>query len=80
MLAIVIGTGFLAGTLVLSDSLSTALRSPIGKSMIRYTPWPSVLAVRTFSMSAGLVASTVTPGNTPPDESLTTPAMPLAPV
>src|SRR5688500_7909801 len=31
-------------------------------------------------MSAGLEASTVTPGSTPPDESRTMPAMPLAPV
>lgn len=30
---------------------------------------------RTFSVSAGLDASTVTPGNTAPDVSLTTPAM-----
>jgi hypothetical protein len=33
------------------------------------------VAVRTFSISAGLAASTVTPGKTPPDVSLTTPAM-----
>jgi hypothetical protein len=42
---------------------------------IRYWPLPSVVAVRTFSMSAGLVASTVTPGNTAPEASLTTPAI-----
>src|SRR5213594_3398133 len=40
-----------------------------------YTPWPSVTAVRTFSISAGLAASTVTPGSTAPDASLTTPLM-----
>jgi hypothetical protein len=34
----------------------------------------SVTAVRTFSMSAGLAASTVTPGSTPPELSRTTPA------
>src|SRR4029077_3607730 len=34
---------------------------------------PSVTAVGTFSMSAGLDASTVTPGSTAPDASLTTP-------
>src|SRR4030095_1212158 len=41
------------------------------------------LAVTTFldfSISAGLDASTVTPGNTAPDVSLTTPAIPLADV
>src|ERR671937_875454 len=42
---------------------------------IRYCPSPSVTAVRTFSMSAGLAASTVTPGSTAPVVSLTTPAM-----
>jgi hypothetical protein len=34
-----------------------------------------VTALRTFSISAGLDASTVTPGSTAPDESRTTPAM-----
>src|SRR6266478_1554330 len=42
-----------------------------------YSPLSSVTTVRTFSISAGLAASTVTPGNTAPDESLTTPAIPL---
>src|SRR5213076_1417267 len=37
----------------------------------------SVATVRTFSMSAGLAASTVTPGNTAPIASFTTP--PIAP-
>src|SRR5215468_3346849 len=36
------------------------------------------MTVRTFSMSAGLAASTVTPGSTAPEASLTTPAIPLA--
>src|ERR1051326_6943442 len=40
---------------------------------MRYWPDPSVVAVRTFSMSAGLAASTVTPGSPAPDASLTTP-------
>jgi hypothetical protein len=40
-----------------------------------YWPEESVTTVRTFSMRAGLAASTVTPGNTAPDVSLTTPAM-----
>ena len=35
---------------------------------------PSVVTERTFSISAGLAASTVTPGSTAPDVSLTTPA------
>src|SRR5688572_26562548 len=42
---------------------------------MRYRPAPSVAVVRTFSISAGLAASTVTPGRTAPDESLTAPAM-----
>jgi hypothetical protein len=33
--------------------------------------------VRTFSISAGLATSTVTPGRTAPDASLTTPAIAL---
>src|SRR5688572_4028318 len=40
---------------------------------MRYTPPESLTTERTFSMRAGLVASTVTPGSTAPDESLTTP-------
>src|SRR5687768_1099010 len=42
--------------------------------MMRYWPEPSVMAVRTFSMSTGLAASTVTPGRTAPDASATVPA------
>jgi hypothetical protein len=38
-------------------------------------PSLSVMAVRTFSISAGLAASTVTPGRTPPDASTTAPPM-----
>src|ERR1041384_2436833 len=41
---------------------------------MRYWPLPSVTAVRTFSISAGLVTSTVTPGRTAPDASLALPA------
>src|SRR5678810_1184940 len=41
----------------------------------RYWPDPSVTTVRTFSISAGLAASTVTPGSTAPDASLTVPEM-----
>src|SRR5881397_2143797 len=43
--------------------------------MILYCPEPSVTTVRTFSISAGLAASTVTPGSTAPVVSLTTPAI-----
>src|SRR5437867_10508089 len=43
--------------------------------MIRYWPAPSVVTVRVFSISTGLDASTVTPGSTAPDVSLTTPAI-----
>src|SRR5258708_6116421 len=41
---------------------------------MRYCPVASETAVRVFSISAGLAASTVTPGNTAPDASLTVPA------
>src|SRR5262245_39052815 len=43
-----------------------------------YWPCESDTTVRTFSISAGLDASTVTPGRTPPEVSCTTPAMPCA--
>src|SRR5687768_712283 len=43
--------------------------------MILYWPVPSVTTERTFSMSAGLDASTTTPGSTAPEASLTTPAI-----
>src|SRR4029079_19168332 len=46
---------------------------------MRYAPLPSVTAVRTLPVSAGLVASTVTPGNAAFDVSRTTPAMVAAP-
>src|SRR5215831_2647945 len=48
---------------------------PGSRSTTRYCPVPSVSAVRVFSMSTGLDTSTVTPGRTPPDGSLTVPAM-----
>src|SRR5436190_297772 len=41
-----------------------------------YRPSPSETTVRTFSIRAGLAASTVTPGSTAPVVSFTTPAMP----
>src|SRR5437867_7695003 len=42
---------------------------------MRYWPVASVTTDRVFSISTGLVASTVTPGNTAPDASLTTPVI-----
>src|SRR5204863_9513429 len=48
---------------------------PGRRSTIRYCPVLSVTTVRAFSISAGLDASTVTPGSTPPDGSLTVPAI-----
>src|SRR5262249_3797292 len=47
--------------------------------MILYWPSASLTTDRTFSMSAGLAASTVTPGITAPEGSRTTPAIPPAP-
>src|SRR5204863_2392400 len=44
-------------------------------STILYWPLSSVVALRTFSMSAGLDASTTTPGMIAPVVSLTMPAM-----
>ena len=43
------------------------------RSTMRYWPVPSVTTERTFSISAGLAASTVTPGSTAPDASRTVP-------
>src|SRR5262245_61328238 len=42
---------------------------------MRNSPRSSVTALRTFSMRTGLDASTVTPGSTAPDASVTTPEM-----
>jgi hypothetical protein len=42
---------------------------------MRYWPLPSVTAVRVCSMRLGLDASTVTPGSTAPEPSVTTPAI-----
>src|SRR6266850_5462522 len=42
---------------------------------MRYWPVPPVTTDRTFSISAGLDASTVTPGSTAPDASFTCPAI-----
>src|SRR5918993_2942735 len=43
--------------------------------MMRYCPFSSVVAVRTFSIKSGLVASTVTPGRTAPLVSFTMPVI-----
>jgi hypothetical protein len=48
---------------------------PGRRSTIRYWPVSSLTTERTFSMSTGLAASTVTPGSTPPEASLTTPVI-----
>src|SRR5689334_22942468 len=42
---------------------------------MRYWPVSLLTTERTFSINAGLAASTVTPGRTPPETSLTTPVM-----
>ena len=42
---------------------------------MRYWPVSSVTTERVFSMRTELAASTVTPGSTAPDASLTTPVM-----
>src|SRR5229473_6903597 len=47
---------------------------PTARSTILYWTWLSVTALRALSMSAGLEASTVTPGSTAPEVSLATPA------
>ena len=42
---------------------------------MRYWPPSSLTTERILSISTGLAASTVTPGSTPPEASLTTPVM-----
>ena len=48
---------------------------PGRKSTTRYCPVASLMTDRTFSIRTGLAASTVTPGSTAPDTSLTTPVI-----
>ena len=50
---------------------------PGRSATIEYVPEPLVTVERVFSISAGLDTSTVTPGSTPPDASLTVPEMVL---
>ena len=56
-------------------SVNVTEYTPGRRSTTLYCPSPSVTALRTFSINAGLDTSTVTPGNTPPDVSRTTPAI-----
>src|SRR5688500_5565601 len=63
------------GTLLNPASENFTAYAAGGRVTMRYWPVSSVTTVRTFSVNAGLAASTVTPGRTAPDESLTTPAM-----
>jgi hypothetical protein len=60
-------------TVVNPWSVNVTLYMPGGRSVMRYRPVESLVADRTFSISTGLVASTLTPGSTAPDASLTTP-------
>src|SRR5262245_40850918 len=61
-------------TVLNPGSVNVSVYVPGRRSTMRYWPVPSVTTERTFSISAGLAASTVTPGRTAPDGSLTTPA------
>src|SRR5262245_14673261 len=62
-------------TLLKPERVNVTTYDPGRRFSILYWPLPSVVADRVFSMSAGLDASTVTPGRTAPDASLTVPAM-----
>ena len=55
--------------------VNVTLYVPGLRSLMRYWPAPSVTALRVRSMSAGLDASTVTPGSAAPVPSFTTPAI-----
>src|SRR5882724_11264560 len=59
-------------------NVNVTLYVPGTNSTILYSPVASVTALRTFSINAGLLASTVTPGSTAPVASLTVPE--IAPV
>jgi hypothetical protein len=56
-------------------SVNVTVYVPALRSMMRYEPRPSVTADRVRSIKAGPAASTVTPGSTAPEESVTTPVM-----
>src|SRR5262245_4751471 len=57
------------------DRENVTVYEPARRSTMRYWPLPSVVADLPFSISAGLAASTVTPGSTAPDESRTVPVI-----
>jgi hypothetical protein len=65
-------------TVLNPDNVNVTEYVPGTRLMILYWPSPSVTTVRLFSISAGLAASTVTPGMTPPLASRTTPAIACA--
>ena len=56
-------------TVLKPGSVNVTVYVPGRRSTTRYWPEPSVVTDRTFSISAGLAASTVTPGSTAPDGS-----------
>src|SRR4051812_16003600 len=60
-------------TVLNPESENVTSYTPGRRSMMRYWPLPSVTTERVFSISAGLDTSTLTPGSTAPEESLTTP-------
>src|SRR6185503_2307872 len=64
-------------TLANPGRLNVTTYCPGRRSTILYWPLPSVTTDRVFSISTSLPASTVTPGNTAPDVSLTTPTIAL---
>ena len=54
-------------TVLNPGSVKVSVYVPGRRSTMRYCPVLSVTTERTFSMSAGLAASTVTPGRIPPE-------------
>ena len=62
-------------TMLKPVSVKVMVYEPGRRSTIWYWPAPSVTAERTFSISTGLAASTVTPGSTAPEASFTVPAI-----
>src|SRR5205823_1870211 len=62
-------------TVLKPGSVNVTEYVPGRRLTMRYWPVSSLTTDRTFSINTGLAASTVTPGNTPPDASLTTPVI-----
>jgi hypothetical protein len=56
------------------ESVNVTVYVPGCRLSMRYCPLLSDVAVRVFSIRTGLAASTLTPGSTAPDASLTVPA------